>query len=138
MKICFYVICTKIASLLHSDRKRREPLWQFRIRSHVMRADTVLVKTSDDGGTARSTNASGSESICVANSLACQLIDVGRDRVWITVATKMWADVFRRNPKDVGRRGAGRRHHQHQAGEQNRRNFLDSGKHDVAKTDEVN
>ena len=99
--IRFGVISTIIPGAPKKNWKRFEPGRQDRITSHMMGTNTVLIHASYDSTAARRTNSCSRISVSEAYPFGRQLINVGSNRMLITIATKMRANVLCGNPKYV-------------------------------------
>ena len=65
-------------------------------------AEGGLIEPGDDAAAAGGANAGSGESVGVANATFGEGVDVGGDGVRVAVAGDGGADVFAREPEDVG------------------------------------
>ena len=95
------VVGAVIPRLAEHQRERPQPLRQRGRATHVMGADAVLIHPGDDGRSTRGADAGSRVRVDIADTLLGQPVQVRRDRVGVTEASQVGADVLARNPQDI-------------------------------------
>jgi len=82
-------------------RKRPDKTGQFCAAAHMVCADCRLIHSRYDTAPDGSTDARRSESVGITNTIARQLIDIGRNRKLVAEATDMRADILAGQPQNI-------------------------------------
>ena len=94
--IRFGIVRAIIARLAQVLRERPNLLRQLRPATHVVRTQRGLVHAGDDSRSTRRAHARRGKRMGVPRPFLSQLVQMRRNRMWITVASQMWTDILRR------------------------------------------
>ena len=102
--VLLVIVRAVVSSLAKIFRETPDLLRQFYFGAQVLGAERRRVNPRDQTGTGRRAHRGGRKRLGIKHRLAGQLIQVRRDRLRIAVAAQIGgADVFARNPKNIGR-----------------------------------
>lgn len=100
--IGFRTVGAVVTYLSHGDREWLYEFRQLSTTSHVMRADRGVIHPRDDGRSTRGADSGSDERLFVEHAFFCQLIDLRRRCLIVSVTTKVLANIFATDPYDVG------------------------------------